>query len=293
MRLFCLVTLLCLPALSLTAADTAPSAQNLENTYQQWRRATLRKDYNGWKEHTAYARQIETRNVVVSKGQRFPQAVFAVPMKPPALKGLRRLQLKAKGPTATAVYYGKVDFDLGARAPAHSLLLLRYLKEGTEWKFYRLSVMSQLPGEVVSDIRANRLGFLSEPEFQPTGRGPAIQKPCPKPDYVTDLHLISLGFETEVIINGVSEHYTSDHFGTQLVLGGLKRGKNTIEVLSTPLKNAPSQQQNLKVTLHVKTGNRKEPAVKVFEFNPDPKKGPFRHRAEILADRSTLGRYAR
>lgn len=275
------------------AAETPKLKTELESLYGQWREAMLQKDYNAWKRTTAYARRIETRNVVISKGQKFPTAVFTVAMKPPSLKPLRNLQVKAAGPTATAVYYGKVDFKVGKPAPAHSLLLLRFLKEGNDWKFYRLSVMSQLPGEVVSDIRANRLGFLTEPEFQPMGRSPAIQKPCPKPDHITDVHLISLGFETEVIINGISEHYTSDHFGTQLVLGGLKRGKNRIEINSTPLKSPASKERNLKITVHVKTGNRSEPAVKVFEFKPDPQKGPFRFQGEIRADASTLGRYAR
>ena len=279
---------------SLAAEEASPLQRQLDGIYHHWRQAMIKKDYRAWKRATAYARQIETRNVVVSQKKRFPGAVFAIPMKPPSVTGLKLLSAKAKGPTATAIYFGKVDFQVGAPAPDNRLLILRYLKEGDEWKFYKLAVMGQLPAEVIDDIRAKRLGFLEEPEFQPSGRGPKIQRLCPKPDYITDIHLITLGFETEVTVNGISEHATADDYGTQLVIGGLRRGKNRIEIKSRPLgAKASSGQKNLKVTLHVKTGDEKNPAVKVFEFKPDPVKGPFTYTGEILADRSTLGRNAR
>lgn len=265
----------------------------LATVYGQWRQAMVKKDFQSWKRVTAYARQIETRNTVLSQRKAFPAAVFAVPMKPPALTQLRLLSAKSKGPTAVAVYFGKVDFEVGGQAPAQSLLVLRYLKEGTQWKFHKLAVMSQLPGDVLADIRANKLGFLKESEFQPSGRGPRIQKQCDRADYVTDIHLISLGYETEVTINGVSEHISSDDFGTQLVMGGLRKGKNSIQIKSKKLFRAPSGKKNLKVTVHVKTGNQKNPAVTVFEFKPDLKKGPFTYTGEIIADKKTLGRYAR
>ena len=279
--------------ISLQAENHPALQRSLEAAYGQWRQSMLRKDYQGWKRTTAYARQIETRNVVVSKKEKFPAAVFALPMKPPAIAGLRALSARAKGPTATAVYYGKVNFDVGGQPPSHSLLVLRYLKEGTQWKFYRMALMSQLPGEVIGNIRANKLDFLKEPEFQPVGRGPKIQQPCPVPDYVTDVHIISLGFETEVTINGISEHATSDHFGTQLVIGGLKKGNNSIQIRSRRMSNADSGEKNLKVTVHVKTGRRKNPAVKVFEFKPDPNKGPFTYSGDIVVNPSVVGRVAR
>lgn len=292
-RLLGIALLLAASPVTLPAQKGPALQENLEKVYEHWRQSMIRSDYRAWKQTTAYARQIETRNTVVSQKQPFPAAVFALPMKPPALKGLRPLHVRTKEPTATAVYFGQVDFNVDAAAPEHSLLVLRFLKEGHQWKFFRLSVMSQLHPEVIADVRANRLDFLEEPEFQPAGRPPAIQRPCPAPDYITDVHLISLGFETDVTINGISEHSTSDHFGTQLVIGGLKDGKNTIRIESQPLKNPPSGQKNLKVTVHVKTGNQKEPAVKVFEFKPDPAKGPFTYTGEIMADKSTLGRYAK
>ncbi len=289
-----LVLILMAATIAPLQAKSDPVLQgSLETVYSQWRRSMIRKDYQAWKRTTAYARQIETRNVVISKREKFPAAVFALPMKPPAIAGLRALSVRAKGPTATAVYYGKVNFEVGGQAPSHSLLVLRYLKEGAQWKFYRMAVMSQLPGEVIGSIRANRLDFLQEPEFQPIGRGPKIQQPCPQPDYVTDLHIISLGFDTEVTINGISEHATSDHFGTQLVIGGLKKGKNTIKIKSKRLRNAESGEKNLKVTVHVKTGRRNDPAVKVFEFKPDPDKGPFTFTGDIVANPAKIGRLAR
>lgn len=289
-RTFCFVMLAALLLPDLQAQSGAALQRPLESVYGQWRQSMLRKDYTLWKRTTAYARQVETRNVVVSKKEKFPASVFALALRPPALTGMRALSVKAKGPTATAVYFGKVDFAVGGQVPKESLLVLRYLKEGNQWKFYRMAVMSQLPPDVLRDIRAKRYDFLKEPEFQPSGRGPAIQKECPKPDYVTDVHLISLGFDTEVKINGISDHVMSDYYGTQLVIGGLKRGKNSISIKGRSLGRSESGQKNLKVTVHVKTGRRDRPAVKVFEFKPDPAKGPFEYRGTFTVDANALKR---
>ncbi len=270
------------------AADSPAGLQgSLERVYGEWRKAMLSRNYPAWKKVTAYARQIETRNVVTSKKKAFPKALFDLPMRPPATKGLRPLQVLTKGPTAVAIYYGRADFGIGGRVP-NSMMLLKFLKEGHQWKFYTLTLMNQLPKEVHADIAANRLGFLKEAEFQPSGRAPKIQKPCPKPDYITDVHIISLGFDTKVTINGISEHETYDDYGTQLVIGGLRRGKNTVTVQAKPLGKPASGRKDLKVSVHIKTGDLKNPAIQMLEFKPDPKKGPFTYSGTIIADPKKL-----
>ena len=276
----------------LHAKESAGLQRDLLKVYQTWRQSMIRKDYKSWKQVTAYARQIETRNLVVSQKKRFPAAMFALPMKPPAIDRLRLLQVKAKGPTAVAVFYGKADLDVKAAVP-NSLLVLRYVKEGHQWKFYRLALMSQLPPEVIADIGANKLGFLKDAAFQPSDRIPSIQKPCESPDYIADIHLITYGFDTSVTVNGISTHEASDTHGTQLVIGGLKKGKNTIQVKGKRLKSSDSGQRNLKVSVHLKTGNRKTPAVQVFEFKPDPAQGPFTYTGDFIVDKTTIGRHAR
>lgn len=272
--------------------ETAGLQQDLLKVYQTWRQTMIRKDYKSWKQVTAYARQIETRNLVVSQKKRFPSAMFALPMKPPAIERLRLLQVNEKGPTAVAIFYGKADLDVKAAAP-NSLLVLRYLKEGNQWKFYRLALMSQLPPEVIADVSANTLGFLKDAVFQPSGRSPNVQKPCEIPDYIADIHLITYGFDTSVTVNGISTHEASDTHGTQLVIGGLRNGKNTIEVEGKRLRGSAKGKKSLKVSVHLKTGNRKSPAVQVFEFKPDPAKGPYTYTGEFVVDKTTIGRHFR
>jgi len=96
-----------------------------------------------------------------------------------------------------------------------------------------------------------------------------------------------------VTVNGISTHEVSDTHGTQLVIGGLKNGKNTIQVKGKRLRGSASGKKNLKVSVHLKTGNRKTPAVKVFEFKPDPAKGPFTYTGEFVVDKTAIGRHAR
>ena len=107
-----LITLLVFSSLIVSLQAQSPLQKSLEGVYGQWRQTMIKKDYRGWQQVTARARQNETRNQVISQKKRFPSAVFALPMKPPSLAGLRPLQVKATGPTATAVYYGRADLKL-------------------------------------------------------------------------------------------------------------------------------------------------------------------------------------
>ena len=287
MRLFLLGWLSVCVTINASFAQT-PLKKELNHVYSQWRRAMLSKDYKAWKQWTSYARQMETRNAVVSQKKSFPKAVFAVPMRPPAVTALKPLALNVKGPTATAIYFGKVDFGVGGQVP-DGLLLLNYLKEGNTWKFYTLTLMNQLPANVRAQARAGNTKFLNDAEFRPSGVAPRLQKACPKPDYVSDIHIISLGFDTEVIVNGISYHGVANDYGTELVIGGLKKGANKIQVKSRRLGKSVSGEHRLKVTAHVKTGNRAKPAIKVFEFTPaDPKRGPFNFNGTFNVDRKAL-----
>ncbi len=85
-RLFSPIALLLLMPFAAFADDKAdadkPLEQQLVETYTSWRKAMLESDYPAWIKHTANYRRAVTRNNIVSQKLKFPDAMFAVPVKP-------------------------------------------------------------------------------------------------------------------------------------------------------------------------------------------------------------------
>ena len=71
--------------------ENMPAAQpdnsirvSLESAYEAWRRAMDGGDLGLWEQTTAFSRQIETRNRIVSQKLIFPQALFEDPVAAPS-----------------------------------------------------------------------------------------------------------------------------------------------------------------------------------------------------------------
>jgi len=70
---------------------------SLENSYNLWRNSMILKDYKAWKSSTAEARQITFYNRIVSEKKAWPATVFALPTAPPAVGGLKAVNVNKKG----------------------------------------------------------------------------------------------------------------------------------------------------------------------------------------------------
>ncbi|MGI9241915.1 MAG: hypothetical protein ACR2RV_14020, partial [Verrucomicrobiales bacterium] len=130
------------PGLANPKTTAKPLKETLIETYQGWRNSMLEGDYDAWKKYTANYRRAVTRNNIVSQKQKFPDALFSVPMKPASVDGLKLIQAREVGPTGQLVYYGRIDVGIdlpdGAEIP-ESLLILKFIRDGNEWRFNTLS----------------------------------------------------------------------------------------------------------------------------------------------------------
>lgn len=268
----------CLTAPAAIGQESLP--KDLANVYENWRSAVASRNLAEWKRWTASPRQALTRNLLVSQKKRFPEAMFSSAASPPSLAGLQHISTPVKGPTANSIYRGKVG---GA---GDSLIVFRYFRVGGSWKYDSLSV-TPLPNKAQADLKAGRLDFLNDPAFQPSGELPLTPKPCPTPDYVADVHLVAIGYKVVVEINGISKHSTEHQPLTELVIGGLKKGKNRLSLRAKALPETPEKERLLKVTLYAKTGDRKNPAIKVFDYAPNPVAAE--QATEFLIDPAKLG----
>ncbi len=234
------------------------------------------KNYGAWTSATAAYRQAEIRNRIISQKQLFPDAMFEVPLSAPQLAQLNMIDIFVKGPTATAVYFGKLDFGTGGDGNnPDSFLVLRFAGEGDAWKFDNMRVIKFGPGsDLLQKIRQGDFGFLQDPEFQPSGVVPPVAAPVSVPSFLAELWVSAIGYEATVTINGQHSNTVVNNTGRDLVIGGLNRGDNRIGFTIKPDPNAdPSIPKRLEVAVYA-AGNEASPAERVYHYRGDPNAMP-------------------
>ena len=288
-----------LPSLILTLLILLPSPsgraedvelrRTLEHVYHDWRSALLNKDLAAWQRATSAYRQMITRNTMVSQKQPYPEALFAIPIRPPEITNLRMLEVEAIGTTAHMIFFGKVDLGLDAEEIPENILILRFVSENSVWKFDTTRIMN-LAG--VPDVRASLQNgiadFLDRPEFNPPGSVPPVPPPCRKPEHVAALQVKSLGYETSVTIEGVDYPTISDDAAQHLVIGGLVRGRNEMKVNIKPLPVPEGYERELEINVQIITGNPKSPMLRVFSWDTQSAAPPEHLDLPVIVNNLTL-----
>ena len=234
----------------------APSQQELEQVYAQWRQSMVNKDARKWSQMTSSRRKLDLQNRLLSERKPFPATLFQLPVAPPDLRGLTPARFQARGQTATAVYFGKVDFGVGG-APTENLLVLSFVQE-KGWKYDGAEFINLL---ALPDIRAalakKDFSVLDKPEFTPSGKSPqlpAIRLSAPV-KYIAKVFCYCPGREVTVQVNRRSRHVLANTQAAEVVIGGAVDGENVVEY---KVKNLPGS-----------TG--KEPiAIRVFLMSEAP-----------------------
>ncbi len=265
--------------------------RELERAYSGWRTAIVTRNLAAWKENTASFRQMDTRNMIVSQKQPFPQALFDFPLRAPETGTLRFIKAQAKGPTARAIYFGKADVGIpdSGEIP-ENLLLLNFINESGRWKFDTLRLINLAS---VQDIRTTlknggNSGILNSPEFEPDGVLPPTQKPCAAPDHIATLQVASLGYATVARVNGFALPVVADAAEQHIIIGGLKDGENTLTLEIKPTVVAEGSARHLVVHAVLLTGNEAKPMIRVFTWKPPEKNAPEFSEQKIIVNKITM-----
>lgn len=273
------------------AADDGLRAE-LERVYHDWRGAMLNRNVQAWQRSTSRYRQVHTHNMIVSQRQIYPDAVFAVPMLPPDITRLKLLEAEAVGETAHLVYFGKIDMGLDRDEVPENVLVLRYIKESDGWKF-DTSRLVNLEG--VPDVRAGlkagaKPDFLDEPEFTPPGKAPPVPAVCKVPQYMAAFQIESIGYEASVKINGFDYPAVKDIAINQLVIGGLNRDENAMElaIKVTPLPEG--EERSLEINVMVLQPERSKEPISIYRWRTNDAAPPALKKAAIWVNNSTLKR---
>lgn len=271
--------------------DDAGLRRELERSFSDWRTAIATRNLAAWKEHTASFRQMETRNMIVSQKQPFPQALFDFPLRAPEPGTLRYVKSETKGPTASAVYFGKVDVGIPEAGDIpENLLLLKFFNESGRWKFdtLRLINLASAPDVRAALKNGGSAALLDSPEFAPTGVVPPTPKPCRAPDHVAALQIASLGYATLPRVNGFSHPVVADAAEQHTIIGGLNSGENTLTLEIRPTPVAEGSARHLSVNAVVLTGNEAKPMIRVFTWKPPGETAPEFTEQKIIVNKITL-----
>jgi hypothetical protein len=276
---------------AVTGQDNALRAE-LERVYFDWRGAIINRDTRAWQRSTSRYRQVHTHNMIVSQNMPYPEAVFQVPLSPPDISRLRLLEVEASAETAHLVYFGRIDLGLEAEEIPDNILVLRFIRDPEGWRF-DTSRMVNLQG--VPDVRAslkqgNRPDFLDEPEFTPPAKAPPVPKVCKKPEHMAAFQVESIGYETVIRINGFDYPPVRDVAVNQLVIGGLDRGENIMELSYRPVEAPPGEERSLEINVMVVKGESGAPPIPVHRYRAAEPAGPVTKKVSVWVDNSVLKR---
>lgn len=269
------VTLASMSQAQSTAQPDPSLRPTLESAYQAWRTAIASNNLAQWEAATAFSRQIEIRNRIVSQRLPFPQALFEDPIGTPGLEGLIGLGVFSTGTTATSTYFGKANFGSSdGVAVSDNILVLHFLREEGTWKFDNLRIVKiGNDAEILLKIRNADFSFLKDIEFQPAPQLPPIPQPVNTPDYIAEVWVDATGFEVTIEVNGHPTGTFSNIKISELVMGGIRSGQNSIKITTKLLENAGGASPKVEVAIYAARDPEAQ-ADRVYHYRPGASVAP-------------------
>ena len=237
---------------------------SLEHTYHNWRLAMVKQNYNQWVQFTASHRQQHIKNRILSEKKPFPAWLFRVPAAPPSLAGLKPLSIAAKGSTATAVYFGRVDFGVGGNPP-ENLLLLSFVNERGRWKYDNADFirLNELP-DVRKQIKAGDYTYVKNADFQPSGVIPRPPIPVNGAKYIAKVYVFCPGREVKMKVNNISNHRFQNTEGSEVVIGGGRDGSNEVQFTTKSLEGSTGKER-LRISIFLMSTVQGVKPIQIFE----------------------------
>lgn len=192
---------------------------------------------------TAEHRRVDIKNRIVSEKKSFPASLFELPAPPPALEGLKFLEVSENGRTAKVSYFGKVDFGVGG-SPTENLLVLSFVKAGSGWMYDRADFVNleALP-DVRKELATGDLKYLKEtPECKATGVVPPTAMEVSGAQYIAKVYVFCPGRQVQLQVNKVSRHLFTNAKESEVVIGGAHDGSNEIQYSIKPIEGGTGKE---------------------------------------------------
>lgn len=254
------------------AEDFSELRVTLDKIYSEWRSALLAQNLKAWQTCTTTYRQIVTHNTIVSQRLRYPDAIFVLPVTPPETLRLKLIEVEAVGDTAHLIYFGKIDLGLAeseVKEIPDNLIVLKFFKEAPGWKFDSTKFINLADNpEMREACKSGNPEFVKHPPFNPPGTAPAVPKICKQPEKVAALRVQAFGYEVIASVNGYEGVPIVDTAEQQLIIGGLNRGENALQLKVKEIPVPEGEERYLEVEAVHLTGEDKRPSVRVFDWVP-------------------------
>ena len=247
----------------------------------------INKNYNFYKAYTAAHRQAITHNIVVSRKDKWPDSMFALPLKHPVISTLTFAGKQVNGPTAHLIYFGKVDFGLLPQELPENLLILKFVKEETGWKFDRTQFFNLRENEqILNQARIRDFSFIALDDFQPSGAVPEAPPKIRSPDYVGEVFIAAVGYEVTVQVGELHETVVANNVVADLVIGGLSQAGHPVKVKIKELEIPEDVPRRLQIDFYALRPKKK--ATRVWHYMPKLDEVPETYDSEVFANAVTL-----
>jgi hypothetical protein len=245
---------------AMTSSGQDPLRVNLEKSYTAFINALNAKDNDQLKNSVSSHSYMTIKNQMASSGGKFPDDLYKMaPMVTMDLKKLKFLKAAENGPTANLIYFGKGP--VGGEA----FIIIQFLKENNQWKFE--GVKEKDNENLIKKMKAKDMSFLNQKEFKPDGIMPATPKEVPAGDYKAMVDVMSYGYKTTVKINGVEQKGAEGGSSSSMIIGGIKKGMNSIEITASPL--AGKDPSTLRIMVRALVNEEEKEVFTMEEAKPE------------------------
>ncbi len=229
----------------LVKPDQKAARELAERLYNTWRLSMSRGDEVTWESVTPRSRQVKVRNIVRSNKGTMRDDFFGKNAEQlPPLENFRFVGALASADRRcmSVTYLGKLQTQEG-QAPQPVTYVLYFVDESGKgrWtfdqsRFYSLEHLAPIAtrlAEKDNDV------LMDEDLFHPYKSVPAVPRACAMPEVVAQVFVDSPGRNIVMTINGEGPYEFYDERRADIILGGLKKGKNVITYEIKDVDGAP------------------------------------------------------
>ncbi len=245
-----------------------------ERLYNSWRLSMSRRDEVAWRKVTPRSRQQRVLNLVRSMNGTLSHDFFGEEAKQlPMLEQFRYIGAiaGANRRTMNLVYLGRLQVAEGKSQPVAYVLYLVDESGRGGWTFDKSRFISlEHTPKYTTRLSKRDLSLLREVElFHPYKALPPVTASVGTPQLIAKVFADTPGRVVDIKINGVSTHEFYNERRADVILGGLKKGENTVSYTIANVDGAP--RNTFAIGLFVMpTRAGQKPAV-VFEHILDSK----------------------
>lgn len=222
--------------------------------YEDFTAAIVSRDTIQFSDVLTTAAYIKLRNEAISIGMNFPSEVFdAFTSSMLELNQLKYLNYKRDGATINAHYMYSTN-----NVPQNIVTLWMEEDKG---KLKLREIRTRDAKDFITNLSRKDYSFLDLIEFTPTGEVEEVPQMITKIDYAAKYDIFGYGYDIDITINGFKHRGVKSSTTSGIVIGGIKKGENTIEF--SLLQTDFNEQENPVIGIRAYIGEKE---VQVFYF---------------------------